>query len=394
MRAKLCLRGAPATLASLAVILALAVVGVMVLSGGGALASHVGCGDKITTDTRLDSDLVDCPNNGIVIAADGVTLNLNGHTIDGDGKPFAACPRRKFCDIGVVSVGHDGVAVRSGSVRQFDAGVLVGNARRARLMGLSSSRNRFFGFVVADSARSLIRNSSGSGSTHGTEGTGMGLFSSHHVRIVDSSFRNNHDGLRVLDSTHNLIKGNLSSHNQIGIELEGNLRQANRNQVRGNLLVRDRGVAAIIVAGGNRNVIARNRVHRAVGGIAVEVGRGNLVANNVVVGTRRTGIRLGLNQSPFRGGSNVLRRNLVRGGGDNGFLVLPNDDHSLLRRNLAVGAGDDGFDVRSRTTKLSRNRAVRNADLGIEAVRGVTDGGGNVARRNGDPRQCTNIACS
>ena len=43
------------------------------------------CGDTITTDTTLDSDLVDCPTNGIVIGADNVTLDLNGHTIDGDG---------------------------------------------------------------------------------------------------------------------------------------------------------------------------------------------------------------------------------------------------------------------------------------------------------------------
>jgi hypothetical protein len=40
------------------------------------------------------------------------------------------------------------------------------------------------------------------------------------------------------------------------------------------------------------------------------------------------------------------------------------------------------------------NRALRNHDLGIEPVRSVIDGGGNVARHNGDPRQCTNIACS
>ena len=83
-----------ATLASLAVILlAVAVPGAM--GGGRALASHVGCGDMITTDTTLDSDLVDCPNNGIVIGADDVTLDLNGHTIDGDGNPAAGCdPRR------------------------------------------------------------------------------------------------------------------------------------------------------------------------------------------------------------------------------------------------------------------------------------------------------------
>jgi hypothetical protein len=44
--------------------------------------------------------------------------------------------------------------------------------------------------------------------------------------------------------------------------------------------------------------------------------------------------------------------------------------------------------------KLTSNRAVRNSDLGIEAVRGVNDRGGNVARHNGDPRQCTHIACN
>ncbi len=30
-----------------------------------ALANHVQCGDVITQDTRLDSDLVDCPGDGI-----------------------------------------------------------------------------------------------------------------------------------------------------------------------------------------------------------------------------------------------------------------------------------------------------------------------------------------
>jgi hypothetical protein len=37
---------------------------------------------------------------------------------------------------------------------------------------------------------------------------------------------------------------------------------------------------------------------------------------------------------------------------------------------------------------------VRNADLGIEAVKGVIDGGGNVAFGSGDPRECVNVACN
>jgi hypothetical protein len=61
----------------------------------------------------------------------------------------------------------------------------------------------------------------------------------------------------------------------------------------------------------------------------------------------------------------------------------------------ACPSKDDGFDVESRTTKLTGNRAVRNRDLGIEAVAGVIDGGGNVARHNGGPRQlpCTHVIC-
>jgi len=43
---------------------------------------------------------------------------------------------------------------------------------------------------------------------------------------------------------------------------------------------------------------------------------------------------------------------------------------------------------------LTKNLALQNGDLGIAAVRSVIDGGGNQASGNGDPRQCTNIACS
>jgi hypothetical protein len=44
-------------------------------------------------------------------------------------------------------------------------------------------------------------------------------------------------------------------------------------------------------------------------------------------------------------------------------------------------------------TTLTGNHALRNGDLGIEAVFGVTDGGRNKAHGNGNPAQCTNVAC-
>jgi parallel beta-helix repeat protein len=389
MPAKLSLEAATTALASLAATLALALAGLMALSGGRALAQQVSCGDTIAVDTTLHKDLVDCPNNGIVIGADDVTLNLNGHLIDGDGTPAAGCdPETESCDVGVLSDGHDGVTVMHGSIRRFDAGAVVGEARHNRLLDISSSRNFSFGIVVFDSARSLVRNSSGSRNP-APEGDGMGLFGSHDVRILHSSFRHNaQPGIHVADSTHNLIKGNLISRNpDTGMSFE----HADRNQVRRNRFVRDG--EAFTLGPGSHNVIARNHIDRGSEGIVVAKGHGNLVARNVVVRTRGAGISLGI-KNPFIGGAhNVVRRNLVRASREDGFVVAKKDRHGLLKRNISVGARDDGFDIEGRGTKLSRNRAARSGDLGIEAVRGVIDGGGNIARHNGDPRQCTNVVC-
>jgi parallel beta-helix repeat protein len=366
--------------------LALAVAGCLAFGAGQASASHVSCGDTITIDTKLDSDLVNCPNNGIVIGADDITVDLNGHLIDGDGAEFDGCPEGEPCDFGVLNDGHDGVSVRDGSVRQFAVGALIFSARHNRVLGISSSRNLLFGFVVADSARSLVRDSSGNRNP-APEGDGLGLFGSNHIRILHNSFRRNGLGIHVDDSTHNLIKRNRISRNaEFGIFMQGDHNRARRNRCR-------RNGTCVLVNPGSRNVITRNRVSRGLAGIAVEKGRGNLVARNVVVHTRRTGIYLGLKNPSIGGANNVVRRNRVRGSGDDAFLVNEEDDHSLLKRNIARGAGDDGFDVEGRSTKLTRNRAVRNADLGIEALRRVIDGGGNIARHNGDSRQCTHIAC-
>jgi hypothetical protein len=374
---------------ALASILAATVGAVVLVGPGRALASHVDCGDTITADTTLDSDLLDCPNDGIIIGADDVTLDLNGHMIDGDGTPFAGCTQGEICDGGVVDDGHDGVTVRHGSVREFSVGVAAFGARHTRVLGISSSTNRFAGILFFKCARSVVRNSSGNGSTH-REGEGLFVLNSRQIRVLNSSFRRNaHVGIKPIGSTNSLIKGNVLAHNgDEALLMEG----GEGFEIRHNRLVRNG--AGITLGPGSHNVIKRNYVSRGRDGIRIEKGHGNLVAHNVVVGAHRAGIRLGITH-PFLGGAhNTVRRNLVRDSHLDGFLINAKDDHSVLKHNIAKRAGDDGFDVESRSAKLTSNRAVRNGDLGINAVRGVGDGGGNVARHNGDPRQCTNIACS
>src|ERR671937_1865087 len=97
------------TVGSLVAIVALAAASVMVFEGSAASAAAVHCGDTITTDTTLHKDLVNCPNNGIVIGADNVTLDLNGHRIDGNGMLVHKCQKGEDCDVGIDNPGHDGV---------------------------------------------------------------------------------------------------------------------------------------------------------------------------------------------------------------------------------------------------------------------------------------------
>ena len=335
-----------------------AVAAAVTLPGSPALASHLSCGDTVTANAKLDSDLVNCPSNGIVIGADGVTLDLNGHTVSGDAAPFEACPEREFCDVGLLNDGRDGVTVKDGSVDGFDTGTFIGRTDRNRVLRISSSGNAFFGFVIAESTRSLVRDSSASRNL-APDGDGMGLFGSHDVRVVGNSFRENPLGLHVEDSSGNLIRGNTFSHNRLGILME-----ADRNQVQHNRSVRDE--EGILVFG-SQNVITRNRYARNMGAIGVENGSRNLVSRNLVVHPGRVGIRLGLDEPEQAGGvKNVVRRNRVERSGGDGFYVASKERGSLLKRNVAVGSRDDGFDVASRSTRLGGNRAARSGDVGIE----------------------------
>ena len=205
-------------------IFVLGVAGLIAFSASQASATHVSCGDEITADTTLDSELIDCPNNGIVIGADNMTLDLNGHRIDGDGTEFADCPKNEICDVGVLNDRHRG-AGQGRLDGEFGVGVLVSRAGNSRVVGISSSKTSF-GAVVAGSSRSVVRDSSLSNNI-APEGDGIGLFGSDRIEIVDNSIQHNPGpGIHVDDSTHNLIKGNLTSDSGPGILIE-----ADRNEV-------------------------------------------------------------------------------------------------------------------------------------------------------------------
>jgi hypothetical protein len=102
----------------------------------------------------------------------------------------------------------------------------------------------------------------------------------------------------------------------------------------------------------------------ATNGIWIESGTANLVKWNEVVGTAKDGVLIGA---------------LTRG--------------TVVDTNWSHQNADDGIDVNNATTTITANTTNNNGDLGIEAVAGVSDGGGNHATGNGNPAQCTGVVC-
>lgn len=360
-------------------------------------AQPVRCGDTITRDTRLKNDLVNCPRNGIVIGADDITLDLNGHTIDGDG--VVGCEELYACDFGVDNTaGHHGVTIKDGSIREFATAVVVIGANHNRLRRLSSSHNILGGVLLIESPDARIERNSISANGLTTDQAGLIVFDSSGVRIEGNSVRDNGDiGMFLIGLSDSQVERNSVSGNpEAGIIVEGNGNAVSRNRVSRN------GDAVVVTGDGNS--VARNEVVDVLGfpddpgsgfGILIDGGSDNVLEGNDIRNVAGIGIRVTAFDADATGFAqrNTVRDNRVVHIGLDGIRVDTTATGSLLTRNVAISAGDDGIEVDHATSSLRRNSANRNGDLGIEAVAGVTDLGGNTARGNGNPLQCQNVFC-
>lgn len=158
--------------------LALFVTLAAVLGGGTASASAaaLACGDAVTDNRKLHADL-DCSSYAgpaLTIDANGVTLDLNGHTITGpdDQNGIYAADRRKDVTIknGTISGFNHAVEMPNGGrdLRLSDLKLLVqeSNAMGANLayfrhlrMNQLRIRNANYGLFVFDSRAVVVRHS-------------------------------------------------------------------------------------------------------------------------------------------------------------------------------------------------------------------------------------------
>jgi parallel beta-helix repeat protein len=439
----------------LAPVLAIAVL-LAVASPAHAQGPSVTCGQTITHDTTLTADLTNCPGDGLVIGADNITINLNGHTIDGTATQLPACDQPPFGSDGIRAGGHDGLTIKNGTIQQFFDGIEGGSEGEgvadSDLHGLVLRDNRFNGVTFGSNLLLNNHNRIVGNETYGNGcGAGISLNSADGNRVARNRSHDNHSGIDVCCSPNNVIEDNVVANNSdTGIAIyfgnhshnvvrrnsvsgngdgifvgfaEGSqddvvadnhsynntngaitLEDATGNQIAGNRL--DHSAFGVLVFG-DANVIARNQVTDIANcpdpaspcgvGIGIAAGDGNVVQGNSVARALVDGIAVVAFDPGSTTTGTVVRANLVRAAGRDDYSVGALGEgtvtRTLLSDDLALGAADDGFDVHLPGTTLRRDLAFHNGDLGIEAVAGTLDGGGNKAHGNGNPAQCAGVSC-
>src|ERR1700681_1157906 len=63
------------------------------------VATGLSCGATVTSSVRLTNDLLNCPVDGLVVGASGITIDLNGHRITGTSGAGPDDPHRCMCGI-------------------------------------------------------------------------------------------------------------------------------------------------------------------------------------------------------------------------------------------------------------------------------------------------------
>jgi hypothetical protein len=228
-----------------------AVVTQLVVLGGRASATTTfTCGVPVTTNVTLSGNVY-CPgSSGIVIGADGLTIDLNHHTVSGD-----------LSGNGLDAAGHDDIVVKNGEFLRFAYGIFAENASdRLSLRHMEVVYSAQMGIVIDGSSPHIDTTESLNGGSFGilitgddarisatrASGNGQAGIDVHgaraHLRGVDVEMNATH-GAAILGHHPRVANTRANENQQDGIHIEGSAARVRSSVARRN------GSNGIVVSG-------------------------------------------------------------------------------------------------------------------------------------------------
>jgi parallel beta-helix repeat protein len=250
------------------------VLGGVVTCAASTAAANDLCGATVVANLKLDHDLT-CAGNGLTVGADGITIDLNGHTIAGAG-----------VGSGILATGRTGVVITGGTIRDFLIGVQLAASTGTTIKQIQVTGNRDGIFLIGSSGNIIKENTASQNSRVGVMLRPGAIRNSTQNLVIENTLVNNTNGVILVETpSGNVFKENIiSASSNAGIALNG---------------------------GVTGNLIKENTLGENASGILFNVGStGLLPSDNTLVENMITMNSCGL-QGPVAG--NTLTENVFNG---------------------------------------------------------------------------------
>ena len=112
------------------------------------LAISPSCGQVITQNVVLTSNLNCADSDGLIVGASDIVIDLNGHTISG---PDVDSQEKTSSKVGIMIPNMNNVVVQDGTIQGFQAGVLMTGSQNVELKSIVSKNNQIGAFSTGAS---------------------------------------------------------------------------------------------------------------------------------------------------------------------------------------------------------------------------------------------------
>jgi parallel beta-helix repeat protein len=186
------------------------------------------CGSVITKDVTLRSDL-QCDKDGLIVGADGITINLNGHTIthnDGKNSNSAVDPTKIFGgNTGILVPNSNHIAVSGpGEISNFDTGIAFTGTSGGKVSDVILKNNKAGALILGSNNIEVSIN------TFSNNNYGVVSKSSQGDKVVFNSISGSkNQGIVFIDTDNSILAANnMFGNGQNGIFLDS---QSSNNKI-------------------------------------------------------------------------------------------------------------------------------------------------------------------
>ncbi|GAF70477.1 unnamed protein product, partial [marine sediment metagenome] len=207
----------------------------------------------ITTDTILTEDHLNIPYHGYVIQADDITLDCQGHTIQGT---------KTTGSYGIVIDNKDNVIIKNCNIQNFTIGIITSGSRNSIINNNTIENNTYFGISLT-------------------------YLMDYKLTITNNTIRNNIYGINLGNIRLSNIENNTIELNEKGIKTCDLHTKTNTIQ---NNTIQNNEEEGILSYYGYDNDIIHNKIINNNYGIRIDRSNSNTIKNNNITNNDAYGI--------------------------------------------------------------------------------------------------------